>query len=106
MAVKRVHGTFERFQHVMSDHPVGMHFTGHGIINSFAAIGQDNLILQNQGNCLVFETNDGLAHYITQEKLKEVVSSTSLQFVFIASCHSQFAGEIFHNAGAEHVICV
>jgi hypothetical protein len=34
------------------------------------------------------------------------VSASSLKFVFIATCHSQFAGEIFHNAGVEHVICV
>ena len=30
----------------------------------------------------------------------------SLKFVFIATCHSEFAGEIFHAAGVEHVICV
>ncbi len=28
------------------------------------------------------------------------------EFVFVASCHSQFAGQIFHQAGAKHVICV
>ena len=28
------------------------------------------------------------------------------EFVFVASCHSQFAGKIFHQAGAKHVICV
>ena len=26
--------------------------------------------------------------------------------MFVASCYSQFAGEIFHNAGAKHVICI
>ena len=31
---------------------------------------------------------------------------SSLKFVFISTCHSEFAGEIFHNAGVEHVICV
>ena len=31
---------------------------------------------------------------------------SSLKFVFIATCHSEFAGEIFHNAGVDHVICV
>ena len=30
----------------------------------------------------------------------------SLKFVFIATCHSEFAGEIFHWAGVDHVICV
>ena len=31
-------------------------------------------------------------------------SKTRLEFVFIATCHSQFAAQIFHNAGALHVI--
>ena len=30
----------------------------------------------------------------------------SLKFVFIATCHSEFAGDIFHWAGVDHVICV
>jgi hypothetical protein len=29
-----------------------------------------------------------------------------LKFVFLASCHSEFAGFLFHYAGVEHVICV
>jgi len=29
-----------------------------------------------------------------------------LKFVFLASCHSEFAGFLFHFAGVEHVICV
>jgi hypothetical protein len=28
------------------------------------------------------------------------------EFVFVASCYSQFAGQIFHQAGAKHVICI
>lgn len=30
----------------------------------------------------------------------------SLKFVFFATCHSEAAGEIFHNAGIQHVICI
>jgi hypothetical protein len=31
-------------------------------------------------------------------------SGVSLDFVFIASCHSEFAVDIFRRAGARHVI--
>ena len=29
-----------------------------------------------------------------------------LQLVFVASCHSENVGKIFHNAGVKHVICI
>lgn len=29
-----------------------------------------------------------------------------LEFVFVATCHSEFVGKIFQEAGAKHVICI
>ena len=29
-----------------------------------------------------------------------------LEFVFVATCHSEFVGQIFQEAGAKHVICI
>lgn len=45
---------------------------------------------------------------MSEKKLHELLEARGLEleFVFVASCYSQFAGEIFHNAGAKHVICV
>lgn len=63
--VKRVHGTLERFQHILTDNPVGLHFSGHGIENSLQTLGQDYYLNFNQGNCLVFEQQDGIAHYVS-----------------------------------------
>jgi hypothetical protein len=31
-------------------------------------------------------------------------ASVELDFVFMATCHSEFAAEIFKNAGAKHVV--
>lgn len=63
--------------------------------------------MQNEGNCLVFEAANGSAHYISEKKLKSLLKATcKLQFVFIASCHSQPIGQIFFNAGVSHVVCV
>jgi hypothetical protein len=85
-------GTLTRLQHVLSDKPVGLHFSGHGDF-------RDN-------GYLVFEDNDVSAHKVFQKELKEIIKQSSLQFVFISTCHSQFAGEIFLNTGVEHVICI
>lgn len=70
-------------------------------------MGRQAPLRQSEGNCLVFETEDGIAHYVSEARLKDLLEVTcKLRFVFIASCHSRFAGDIFHAAGAEHVICV
>ena len=57
---------------------------------------------------LIFEDQEGCAQFLTEKMLTQLLDSsgTQLEFVFVASCYSQFAGEIFHNAGAKHVICI
>ena len=106
--VEVVPATLERFTNCLTEKPIGLHFTGHGIRNNTAALGQNATEFKNEGNCLVFEKDDGSAHFISQKKLKDIfeMNVSSLKFVFISTCHSEFAGEIFHNAGVEHVICV
>ena len=56
----------------------------------------------------MFEKDDASAHFVSQQKLKDLfeMQCASLKFVFIATCHSEFAGEFFHWAGVDHVICV
>jgi hypothetical protein len=34
------------------------------------------------------------------------MTQNAFEVVFVSSCYSQFAGEIFLNAGAKHVICI
>ena len=31
---------------------------------------------------------------------------TELKLVFVASCHSESTGKVFHKAGVNHVICI
>ena len=47
-----------------------------------------------------------LAQYLYADDLEKMVevSPVKLDFVFMATCHSQFAAEIFLRAGAHHVI--
>lgn len=51
--IKKMLGTLTRFQHVLTDNPVGLHFSGHGDDS------RDN-------GFLVFENNDGSAHKVYQ----------------------------------------
>mmetsp|Transcript_10048 Transcript_10048/g.15314 ORF Transcript_10048/g.15314 Transcript_10048/m.15314 type:complete len:100 (+) Transcript_10048:4034-4333(+) len=40
------------------------------------------------------------------EKMETEVLPTELQFVYVASCHSEQVGKIFLEAGIPHVICI
>ena len=35
-----------------------------------------------------------------------VKNECELEFVVVATCHSEFVGKIFQEAGAKHVICI
>jgi hypothetical protein len=39
-----------------------------------------------------------------REQIKDL--GTSLDFVVVATCHSEFVGKIFQGAGVKHVICI
>ena len=63
---------------------------------------------KNQGDILVFEKENGTAHFLTETHIKEFLdqSKCQLEFVFVASCHSEKTGKTFHRAGAKHVISI
>lgn len=42
----------------MDENPVGVHFSGHGVSNEMS---------MNGANCLVMETEDGCAHYLSED---------------------------------------
>ena len=45
---------------------------------------------------------------VSQVLLKDILSTYEFKFelVFVSSCHSEFVGDIFFNAGASHVISI
>lgn len=85
-----------------------MHFSGHGVENNQKSLGQNYFLNQNRGNLLLLENSDGKTEYYFEDELTNLVSGRESKFevVFISSCHSEFAGKIFLNAGAKHVICI
>jgi hypothetical protein len=53
--------------------------------------------IHSRGDALVMENDACLAEYLYADDLKKMIvdSNTNLDFVFMATCHSQFAAEIF-----------
>lgn len=101
--------TIEDLTKILGQQPMAFHFSGHGILNTEKNFGRKHYMLKkDEGNYLLFEKVDGEGELVSEKTLKELIlySNINLEFVFVASCHSQFAGQIFLNAGAKHVICI
>lgn len=65
-------------------------------------------INRNSGDFLVFENEDGVAFFLPESDLKNLLekAEVQLELVFVASCHSEKTGRVFHKAGVKHVICI
>ena len=87
--------------------PKAIHFCGHGVKNS-----EENFLFMrdDEGDFLIFEDEEGKAEFMSCRALKNLLREKKLEhsidFVFVASCHSYLVGEVFKEAGAKHVICV
>ena len=92
----------------MIDCPIALHFSGHGVQNNQESLGQYSVLTKDKGNLLLLEDAEGKTNYYFEDELKTVVevSKNKFEVVFVSSCHSEFAGNIFLNAGAKHVICI
>jgi len=57
---------------------------------------------------LLLEDSIGKTNYYFEKELEDLVKVRENKFevVFVSSCHSEFAGKVFLNAGAKHVICI
>jgi len=93
---------------VLKRQPIGIHFSGHGILNTYETVGDYHELTKDQGDFLLFETDEGDSQLVSRTQLKKLIDTTGakLDFVFVASCHSEFVGRIFLEAGAKHVICI
>ncbi|CDW80630.1 nb-arc domain protein [Stylonychia lemnae] len=98
----------------LNDNPLGLHFVGHGFQNidvaSFMMDKKGWIQNRGKGDMLIFEKEDGSSSYYTETDLKKLLLETyshqKLEFVVVASCHSEQVGKIFQNCGAKHVICI
>ncbi|CAI2382289.1 unnamed protein product [Moneuplotes crassus] len=108
MKYKEEVATVSNMRSIITDGPIALHFSGHGIENTYDNIGSDFYINEDKGNILLLEDEQGKSYYLFEKDLTTMIqeANTDLEVVFVSSCHSQFAGKVFLNAGAKHVICI
>ena len=117
----KIHGTELNIRRVFNEYkPSAIHFSGHGLtaaeirdenikLKSFTLMSDDEIDkIFHKGDALVLEDKNCLGQYLYADELKKMVmdSGIKLDFVFMATCHSEFAAKIFQKAGAHHVIGV
>lgn len=100
--------TVSNLRSTITDCPIALHFSGHGIENTPENLGAEYALFKTKGNILLLEDEHGMADYFYEEDLKYMIeiSKYTFEVVFVSSCYSQFAGEVFLNAGAKHVVCI
>ena len=106
MIYKSEVATVSNMRNIMTDRPIALHFSGHGIKSTPENIGANFFLNKDKGNILLLENEQGMSDYLFEEDLKKMIemSQTVFEVVFVSSCHSQFAGEVFLNSGAKHVV--
>ena len=103
--------THENMRNNSIKSPIVLHFSGHGIKNEWKYLGNQYALNREKGDILLLEDEEGMADFLFEEELKKFMQtsksqSQSFELVFVSSCTSEFAGWIFLNAGAKHVICI
>lgn len=105
---RKICGTQTNLQEVLSEGTKALHFSGHGLRNERKIYSQQGFgHLQGRGDILVLEDELGQPQYFCQKDLETMLGKKpTVEFVFVASCHSELIGEAFFKAGAKHVICI
>ena len=88
---------------------MGIHFSGHGLLNTVDEIGEELADhYKGKGDLLLLETETGDSQLVSRDELAQMISKTNanIEFVVVATCHSEFVGRIFQEAGVKHVICI
>ncbi|CAI2359291.1 unnamed protein product [Moneuplotes crassus] len=107
MKYKSVVATPSNMRSVLTDGPIALHFSGHGMENKEVGY-KSRLGGEDKGDILLLENEKCMTEYFYERDLKKMIklSQINLEVVFVSSCHSEFAGKVFLNAGAKHVICI
>lgn len=92
--------TTNTLNEILAKKPLGIHFSGHGLLNDERELGPELFnMYKGHGNFLLLETEEGGGTLVSTQTLKQMISKNycqnSLQLVVVATCHSQFVGEIF-----------
>lgn len=104
----KICATLDNLTSVLLRNPKVLHFSGHGVKNSAKEIGTTAALKMGEGDLLVFEDKNGCADLVSERMLKDILKEckNEIELVFVSSCHSEFIGDIFFNAGIDHVVCI
>ncbi len=58
---RRIPATLDNLRVSLTENPIALHFSGHGIENNQQNFGKDSIIFRDEGNFLVIEDNEGCA---------------------------------------------
>jgi hypothetical protein len=108
LSVQKRHCTVDALQSVLQEKPLGIHFSGHGLRNTFEEVGEYHYLHKEDGDFLLLETIEGDSQLVSRKQLQQLIeaSNAELLFVIVATCHSEFVGRIFAQVGAKFVICI
>lgn len=75
---------------VITEAPIALHFSGHGVENTTKFLGQEAAFFKNKGNLLLLEDENGKADYFFQQDLKMLINNSydKSEVVFVSSCYS------------------
>jgi CHAT domain-containing protein len=103
--------TTSRLLEMLKKEPSVIHISCHGLTNIRDNLGSKFEETRDQGNFLIFETDQGESNLVSHKKLKELLKNEQsrikeIDLVFLAACTSESNGQLFKELGARHVICI
>ena len=57
----------------ITDGPIALHFSGHGIENKLQNLGSDYILNKDKGNILLLEDEHGMSDYFFEKDLKYMI---------------------------------
>ena len=76
MRVRAKQATIENLNLILTQNPLAIHFSGHGIENNKENFGRQYKKQQQDGNYLLFETEDGEGELVSEKMLQEFMQSS------------------------------
>lgn len=61
--------TITNLQEILRKKPIGIHFSGHGIQNTYENVGDMHYQHQNEGDFLLLETLEGDSKLVSRQRL-------------------------------------
>ena len=100
--------TLDNLPDILIRNPFVLHFSGHGVKNNYESIGNESVLREGEGDMLLFEDSKCWGVLLSEKNLKTILERcrTDIKWVVVLSCHSEFIGNIFFNAGIPHVVCI